>query len=232
MSVRKKIFVLLLVTLGLLLLVQYTVYHSLIFPSYVELERKEALGNLKRVIETLRREIVYLDTLTHDWAAWDDMAEYMTLKNGKFIEKNLKTNVFVDNRLNFCQLVDTGGRVIWQSAVNLSNRKAIEIRGLPRDRYPEDHLLVSHSRSTGPLDERYVRGIIILEGQPAIIAARPVLTSDNEGPIMGTVILGRFFDKQYIRLLAGITGMKFSLTLRPPSRKPFVQSKRPAKAPG
>ncbi len=213
MTVRKKLFIVFLVTPGMLLAVEYLVHRLMIFPSYVALERAAARRQLDRVIEAIGRETVHLDTTAHDWGSWDDTAAHMESEDERFIKTNLGPAVFVDNRLDFGQLVDTRGRVVWQSAVDRSTGKNTALRGLPRDRYPADHILVSHPSSAAPLQERSVRGIMILDGRPALIASRPILTSENAGPIRGTIILGRYLDAPYVRLLADMSSVPFRIAL-------------------
>lgn len=213
MSARKKIFLVLIASLTLLLAVQYLVHRILIFPSYAALERADARRQLDRVIEAIGRETVHLDTTAHDWGSWDDTAAYMASGDETFIETNLGPTVFIDNRLDFVQLVDTGGRVVWQSAVERSSGEKTALRGLPGNRYPSDHILVSHPSGAAPLGKRSLRGIMILDGRPALIASRPILTSENTGPIRGTIILGRHLDDHYVQALEEMTRVLFEIAV-------------------
>jgi len=55
-------------------------------------------------------------------------------------------------------------------------------------------------------------GIILLPEGPMLVASRPILTSEEEGPIRGTMIMGRYLNPARVERLAEITHL--SLTMR------------------
>ena len=57
-----------------------------------------------------------------------------------------------------------------------------------------------------------VTGIIILPEGPMLIASRPIVTSNGEGPIRGTLFMGRFLVSQEIDLLAEKTSLSIKVS--------------------
>jgi signal transduction histidine kinase/HAMP domain-containing protein len=48
-------------------------------------------------------------------------------------------------------------------------------------------------------------GLLVLPGGPLLIASQPILTSEDQGPIQGALIMGRFLDTAAIAQLADLT---------------------------
>jgi len=56
-------------------------------------------------------------------------------------------------------------------------------------------------------------GIISLPEGPMLIASKPIITSKHEGPIQGTIIMGRFLDSEEIGRLSRITHLSLNFSL-------------------
>ena len=46
------------------------------------------------------------------------------------------------------------------------------------------------------------QGLLIVDKKPLIAASYPILTSNNEGPVHGTLVFARFLDSNYIRYIS------------------------------
>lgn len=64
-----------------------------------------------------------------------------------------------------------------------------------------------------PLSKR--TGIMLLTDAAMLVAARPILTSEQEGPIRGAVIMGRYLDDQEVQRLQSITHLSMTTRLNP-----------------
>src|SRR4051812_18820513 len=69
-SLRLKVLLVLLIVCGAYTTLHYGVLRFIIAPSFLELERAEALRNLDRCIEAIHREEHALSATAHDWGAW------------------------------------------------------------------------------------------------------------------------------------------------------------------
>ena len=63
MSLRKKILIVLSLTITLYAIFGYFTQRIIIYPSYVQLERDEAKIDLQRCVKAIQREINFLDFL-------------------------------------------------------------------------------------------------------------------------------------------------------------------------
>ncbi len=56
-------------------------------------------------------------------------------------------------------------------------------------------------------------GLILLDGTPMLVASCPILSSLEEGPSHGTLIMGRYLDENQLMLLSSSTGLPISYAL-------------------
>ena len=73
-----------------------------------------------------------------------------------------------------------------------------------------------------------VRGLVMLPGGPMLIASRPILTSEEQGPINGALIMGRYLDLTEVERLAEVT--QLSLTVHRSNRTDLPADVRVANA--
>ena len=99
MALRSKIILSLLSIMAVYMILNYQIQKRIIFPNFAELERIEAEKDIKRCVEAMQREIYHLDSLGHDWAAWDDTYEFIEDGNEDYVEENLIIETFIDSNL-------------------------------------------------------------------------------------------------------------------------------------
>jgi diguanylate cyclase (GGDEF)-like protein len=211
MSLKSKV---LLILFGVFILygtIDYIIQYYIIFPSFLELEKLEAKENLQRSIHSITREIDHIDSLCHDWAAWDDTYDFIKSNSEDYIESNLGIETFVDNDLSLVYFYDTNGSVFWGKAYDLNNEEEISIHDFSRDSLPQNHPLVKMDMTVSELADTSVTGIIITDNGPMMVSSRPIITSKNEGPIRGYLIMGQFLNDDLIKSLTEQTRVNFTI---------------------
>lgn len=191
--------------------VDYGVQYLIIFPSFLKLEAQEARQNLERTIEAVKTEICHLDTLCHDWAAWDDTYKFVLSQHDEYRDSNLSLSSFINNNINMKYIYDTEGRLLWGEIYDLESKERLYLKEFPKDMLPKNHPLFSGCSRNMPLAEMAVSGIFMTAQYPILISCRPILTSENEGPIRGFFIMGRFLNKNFIETLINQTRVKFQI---------------------
>ncbi len=208
-SIKSKVGLILLGVFILSVVANHAIHKWIISASFLELERDEAQKDLDRSIEAIKREVYHLDSLCHDWAAWDDTCEFIASPSGDYIAANLAEDTFLDNNINLIYIVDLHGSVLWSGMLNLDTRQEIHLAVFPKDTFPEGHPLISYDTVKGPLSDQGISGVFMTEQGPMLMASRPILTTNNEGPIRGSVIFGRFLNDGAIKRLAAQTRVSF-----------------------
>ena len=104
MSLVKKLFLILFLILFLFLtvfaVVEQQLLQRVVYPEFAELERREAVKDIHRVVEAVNREAFHLDNLCAEWASWDDSHLFVLDGNQRFQQSHLGDNAFVQSRLN------------------------------------------------------------------------------------------------------------------------------------
>jgi PAS domain S-box-containing protein len=188
---------------------EYGVLRWIIFPSFLALEREEAGEDLERCVRALNREIYHLDSFTNDWATWDDTYRFMQDRDPIYIESNLVDQTFVDNRLNLIYIITPKGEIVWGQSRGGKEFQPIELPPFSSKALNPEHPLL---RYTGP--DSSVAGIMRTVLGPALVASRPILTSDRRGPMRGYLIMGRFLDDELVLSLVEQT--QVDLQILPP----------------
>jgi signal transduction histidine kinase len=96
--------------------------------------------------------------------------------------------------------INNSGDIVFGKAFDLEQEAEMAIPEDLKGRFSLDNPLLSHSDS-----ENGVKGTILLSDGPMFIASRPILTSEGEGPVRGTLIMGRYLNDAEIGRLAAIT---------------------------
>ncbi len=178
------------------------VYRMIIFPKFVELENEEIQKDAQRAIHAIHREIEHLDQICHDWSAWDDTHAFAETRAEDYINDNFPENLYEDLRLNLVCIFDKEGRLLFGQHRKAGSYEPFETP--ISDNWPvklDDFSLVSQAE-TRAFGDIKITGIYITDQGPMIVASRPILSSMNQGPINGTLIMGRVLDPAFVKSVA------------------------------
>lgn len=206
MTLRKKTLLIIGGTFYALIILLFFISRDVILDSFVELEEQNVRQNVARALNTLSSELSYLDTTVADWAARDDTYAFIEDANNEYIKSNLPDETFVGLSLNLIMFIDSSGRTVFSKALDLRTEEEVDIpKDLQRHFSPGSTLLIHSDKDRG------TSGIILVNRIPMLVVSRPVLTSEEKGPIRGTVIMGRYLDSTGITLLARRAGLSLSI---------------------
>ncbi len=197
MSLRSQIILLLTVLSAFFVAASYGVQALVVMPAFENLEQQQAERNARRCIEAVNRDVDNLSNFVNDWAAWDDMWNYVKDHNRAFQQANLTDDTFSVAHVSFICILDERRNVVWSEARDLKTLDPIDMSAF------RNSLQVEHSvytRFERIADSR--RGVELTSSGPILLASRPIVTSKREGPIRGTMIMGRFLDSSEIAGLA------------------------------
>ena len=186
MNLRKKTILAIAITFIVTLTVGYIYTHTLFMNGYLNLEEQEIDANVRRLQYTLNNEIDFLGKLTNDWAAWDDTYDFMQNYSHKYINSNLVDDTYSELGLNFIFFLDKKGNPVYEKEFDLVNEIEIPVESSIFS-YIKELLETSPISNAGEIRQ----GLFSSNGTPVIFAARPILTSMDEGPSRGTLVFGK-----------------------------------------
>lgn len=181
------------VTPLIMILVMYVGAQFILMDNYVALEKQRAEVNVKRSLSALSTMLSALDSTVSDWAAWDDTYTFIQDSNEDYIESNLVDDTFVNLDLNIMLFINPEGDVVYGKAFDLVDMHETSVSQELLDQLSANNFLWRH-----PDTESGITGIVPLQETPLLIASRPIVTSQNEGPIQGTLIMGRYLNSEEI----------------------------------
>ncbi|MFQ4135601.1 adenylate/guanylate cyclase domain-containing protein [Nodosilinea sp. PGN35] len=223
MNLRHK--TLLLTTLPLLglMAILYGSFSVILQRSYGRLERQDAQRNLQRVEEVLAGDLAQIQSLTEDWAAWNDTYAFIRDGNANYVESNLSKYAFESLQLNLVAFVNLDGDIVYGTGYDLINRTFLPLPpGLVQQLTPTsplmqfEHLAFHH------------QGLMVVEGDLMLVIVEPILRSDATGPARGALLMGRTLSPGVVESLAQRT--RLNLQLHPVTPAALPETLRPVLA--
>ncbi len=186
MNVRKKailtIFILFLVALIIVIFTSQTI----IMGGFQKLEYKDTTTQTLRAADALNNEVISLDTLTLNNAAWDDTYKFIQDNNIAYIDANANDQTLSAADLNLIGFINSSGQIVYMRTFNTFGNNPNSIADGMATLISNENNLWNFSSTTA-----YARGLTNIGGNLFLIASRPILTSDYLGPVKGAMVMGR-----------------------------------------
>jgi hypothetical protein len=206
MTLRRKTLIIISLTLIGLIGILYAVLQTIMMGSFAELEIQNTTNNVERALNALDDDIGGLVTMTNDWATWDDTYKFIEDRNEGYIAVNPTDEGMMALRVNVMLFIDSSGEIVYGKGFDLANEQEVAVPQGLTTHLTGDSLLLNH-----PDAESSISGILLLSEGSMLIASEPILTSDGEGPVRGSLVWGRYLDDTEVSGLAETT--RLSLTV-------------------
>jgi len=178
----------------------------ILLDSFLQLEQSAVEENLLRVANAVRSDAETLGILCRDWAFWDDSYRFVQDSNEDFIVSNLGDDTLVELNLNALVFFDSHGKVVFGKGMDLEAESRIPV--------PSELLsYFQQRRDFWPPQNSFSRqdGLLMFEQGPMLLSFRPILTSDNEGPARGILVMARWFNDAVLAKLSERTALTVTL---------------------
>ena len=174
-------------TLLIVLSIFYLIMNHILLEKYASLEQMELQGDLERILDAIRYEIKINNNKLGDWAIWNETYQFIQDHNQSYIKNNLSNDELITLGINVMVFVD-------------KDKKIVATRKYPyNSSWPIAELIQYIQNSPNLLSHHFkestVYGLVTLSNTLMLLASRPILRNDKTGPIMGTLIFGKFFDE-------------------------------------
>ena len=195
-QLQAKVSLTLLLLIAAFVLVSYSILQVVIAPAFDDLELAAAKSDLHRAKAALRADIENLESITADWAPWDDIYYYVSGQNPSFRKSNLDRPTLANLNLDIMAVYATNSRFVWGQAMVDGQEIAIDTLQMLNPRHPSSVGLTEHHS-----DADRTAGFVRTELGLMIVSSRPILRSDDSGPKAGAVIMGRLLDGAHLATL-------------------------------
>ena len=182
----------------------FTLTHNMQLSNFLELEHNDTLKNVERVQNAISIQQEDLDYLVADWACWNESYRFVEDRNQRFINETIKNETLAVLKLNVMIYVNDSGSVVYAKAVDIGTAKEQPV--------PDDLIkLVKKGNLLTKSKNENIKGFILLDKDPMFISCHPILTTEYKGPVKGTLIFGRYFDKSLLDNFSNATRSSLSI---------------------
>jgi PAS domain S-box-containing protein len=208
MNLRIKTLIIIVIYLAIIL-GSFIIYSSnTLEKSFVTIESDEVKGDLFRVEFAIADDLSNLDSSLADWAIWDDTYYFILGNNPDYVAYNLFADTYENLDLDVVLIYDSSEELIYAEAYNPDTGVT---EPAPQALIERLNREFNRFRFDSPDSNATVSGFYSFNDQPLLLAARPVLTSIGEGPVAGTMFMGRYFDEEHSSHISESTGVDVTL---------------------
>ncbi|NJS08953.1 MAG: response regulator [Microcoleus sp. CSU_2_2] len=208
MQLRKKTLLIVCAALICLIVVLYATASTILLHDFHNLEAQYVRQDVARALDSLDDDLSNLDTSAQDYAGWDDTYSFVNTRSEDYIKSNLVDSTFIYLRLNLFVLLDSNGKTVFSKGFDLKSKTEIPIPESLKQNLTS--ALLDSGTGSPPLPKT---GVLTLPEGTLLIASKPVLNSNTQGPARGTLILGRYLDNTEIGLLSKLTHLSVDFRL-------------------
>ncbi|MHB8101352.1 MAG: sensor histidine kinase [Methanosarcina sp.] len=182
----------------------FTLTHNMQLSNFLELEQNDTLKNVERVQNAIAIQQKDLDYLVADWACWNESYRFVEDRNQRFIHETIKNETLAVLKLNVLIYVNDSGSVVYAKAVDIGTAEEMPV--------PDDLIkLIKDKTLLTKSENETIKGFVLLDKDPMFISCHPILTTEYKGPMRGTLIFGRYFDKPLLDNFSNATRSSLSI---------------------
>ncbi len=197
MSLRTQIAGLLALLSIVFVATTYAVQAWVVMPAFADLEQQSAQRDVDRCVNAVQRDLESLSNTANDWASWDDTYQYVQDHNETYAKENLVDQAFSGTHINLICILDTNRNIVWGETRDIETLEAIDTPDLFTALREESSPVTTHKN----IDDAK-QGILLTSKGPILLASRPIITTKREGPVQGSIVMGRFLNELEVASLA------------------------------
>ncbi|MEM4721463.1 MAG: CHASE4 domain-containing protein, partial [Candidatus Methanomethylicaceae archaeon] len=202
MKVLHKTLIIFLVTTLIFIGVTHVFIEIFVMKGFLENEVVEVENEIGKVAYAIKMEFDNKERILTDWATWDDTYQFIVDKNEDYIRKNLVNDALISLDVNLMLFVDSSNDIVFSKTVDLYTGSETKI--------PSSLLDEIRSGNSPLLTGSGTSGLMLTDDGPIMVLSKPILRSSGEGPPIGFLVFGRYFDEKILERIQGITGLRIS----------------------
>ncbi|OPY34165.1 MAG: sensory histidine kinase AtoS [Methanomassiliicoccales archaeon PtaU1.Bin124] len=207
MSIRYKIFAVLIVMLLLLVIMMNFVSGFIIDSSYDQLEQREADNRISQLHQALHIRSSDIGLLVRDYSDWNDTYDFSYSYNQEYLDANFLDTTFISQNIDVVVISGLNGTIMYSKTFDSTNKVA----------YPTDQAFLSHLRDGGYLLQRTSEmkewnGYTVSSGYLGWTACREIFMSDGGGEPVAILTFVRWINEANIDRIGQLTTYDVDIT--------------------
>lgn len=203
MKLKYKTIIISLCSAAVLLGITYGIFYG-VFYGYVDTAQRSQVDKDFEMVETIiENEKENLNSILKDWAYWDDTFNFINDRNPSYVTVNLNDESLENLNLNMMLFVNQTGEVVGYEDFGLADEKAAALL----------EKMSQNNFYTGLLteDEDVKTNLMILDGQPYLIASGRVNNSSRNTVSNGSMVMIKTVDDEMTAYISELTGVNVEL---------------------
>ncbi len=206
MKLRSNLVIVFAVTYLCLLGVLYISTTTVLLEGYQEIETADIQHLVDRGLSALDHRVSDLDLINLGFVIKDDVYSFMQDQDVEHIETILLDAAFLGAKINLMLFVNNDNEILYDKAFDLIEEKEAPIpQGIYEHIY-RNKLLTDHQ---GP--DSKVHGILQIPEGLLLITSQPITARQEEAPIEGTLVIGRYLDSSEIEKVREYAGLSLEI---------------------
>lgn len=199
MNVSKKVLVIIYIIFALLTSVIIFASQGILYSSYSNLEKIEANASEKGVRNVIDFQTTQLDETNSVLSSREDIRAFMRSPENNHFDGTTFTDLVSLNGYDFIFLANNSGNMIYSRLSGSNNTANASILSEINRKTADKSLLCKEAGNS-------LKGLLMMENGPAIISCRPILAAPGSSETVGTIILGKNLDTDFIASVQNVTG--------------------------
>jgi sensor domain CHASE-containing protein len=195
-------------TLAGLVILLFLGSQVILINSFDHLEREELKEDMQNARNSLYWDMEDLEKKTADWSVWDETYYFVRDNNSNYINAYLVDETFINQRISFVLFYNESGALVYSKGMDLSNMTQVPPPLMLIDHLEENRYLLEHDTR----DSRKT-GMLYLADVPIVLTSQPIILSNEDTPIGGVILMGRFLDQAEQDLLSDKTNLSLEVLL-------------------
>ncbi len=194
MTIRKKILGVIFSVFIFMGIIIYLVTRFVLINGYIELETEDMLKTTDQVSKQMEDDLSGLKSTVGDWAPWNDTYQFIKELNESYVQNNLMYTTIANLNVNFLLFVDNDGKLKYIRVIDPENETAIEAKDETYARLLKENPVLIRSEEQNEV----VSGYALFNDKIVRLSSAPIMTSQFQGPVMGTLIMGNYINSAEI----------------------------------
>jgi|GEM_PF-6108853 len=199
MGIGRKVLILNLALAIVSVVLIFTIGHQIWNTGYLTLEENDVHQNTNRAYQAWMEEVEVLGSVVSDWAPWDEMYTFAQRPwDNEFVKNNLDDAMLENFKINTVIIANNSGEITYAKNIKMTEKQDTLTSEdfIPHVKKINELLMKKTVRGN------IIKGFIMMEDFPVLVAAQRISTSGFEGESPGMLILIRNADKDYVKQIA------------------------------
>lgn len=224
MNLRRRIYSIILIASGVMLVVLTALIVLLVYSNSSAIDNQLAADNSNRVSQAIEQDLEKLTANAVSWGYWTDANNFLATQNQDFLTNELNEETLAASGFQIIMYLDKNRNIVFGRSINPETGKVEDVpQGLLQ------YLIFNPSLFQQKSLTDKITGIISTPEGPFLVSSLNVINSDNTGPSNGYIVVSEPLAERSLNRIGSLTGLNLeSYLVSSTANPPEVQAAKAA----